>query len=231
MARTIPDHRFHDLVEAATSVFIAQGYRRTQMGDVARAVGLAKGTLYLYVESKEALFDAVLRHADANESAALPENLPIPTPPPAATLAYFRKRLAEESALPALAAALGRRRVVDAAGELDDVIRELYRTLHRNRTAITLVDRCARDHPELAEIWFARGRGGAVDGLTQLIRDRIRRGHYRALVAPAVAARFVLETVTFWAVHRYWDPAPQPVDDADAEQTVLALLHSALVPE
>ena len=66
MARSIPKDRFQDLLEAATAVFLEQGYRRTQMADVAARMGVAKGTLYLYVESKDALFDAVLRHADAS---------------------------------------------------------------------------------------------------------------------------------------------------------------------
>jgi tetracycline repressor-like protein len=65
MARTIPPDRLAHLVHCATDVFIAQGYQRTQMADIAAALGVAKGTLYLYVESKDALFDLVLRCADA----------------------------------------------------------------------------------------------------------------------------------------------------------------------
>ena len=39
MARTVPDDRLARLVECATQVFIEQGYRRTQMADVAREMG------------------------------------------------------------------------------------------------------------------------------------------------------------------------------------------------
>ena len=42
MARKIPERRFDDLVRAATEVFIAHGYRHTQMADVAEALGVAK---------------------------------------------------------------------------------------------------------------------------------------------------------------------------------------------
>ena len=35
MARPIPENRFHDLIQAATAVFVEQGYRRTQIADVA----------------------------------------------------------------------------------------------------------------------------------------------------------------------------------------------------
>ena len=67
MARSIPEDRLERLVDVATQVFIEQGYARTQMADVAAALGVAKGTLYGYVESKEALFDVVARYADASQ--------------------------------------------------------------------------------------------------------------------------------------------------------------------
>src|SRR3970282_2162396 len=73
MPRSMPRDRFHDLIEAATAVFLEQGYRRTQMADVAARMGVAKGTVYLYVESKEALFDAVLRHAESDERIQRPQ--------------------------------------------------------------------------------------------------------------------------------------------------------------
>src|SRR5438105_2687862 len=69
MARPIPPERFAQLVDVATRTFIARGYRMTQMADVAEGLGVAKGTVYLYVESKEALFDACVRHADGHVAA------------------------------------------------------------------------------------------------------------------------------------------------------------------
>ncbi len=83
MSRTTPDDRLPQLIAAATEVFIEQGYRRTQMADVAEALGVAKGTLYLYVESKDALFDLVCRSAD--RPFERPATLPVPTPSPRAT--------------------------------------------------------------------------------------------------------------------------------------------------
>ena len=82
MSRHIPENRFDDLVDAATDVFIARGYRLTQMADVAAAVGVAKGTLYGYVEGKEALFALCLRCASRTGPVALPEQLPVPSPAP-----------------------------------------------------------------------------------------------------------------------------------------------------
>jgi AcrR family transcriptional regulator len=64
MPRQTPLDRLDRLVDVATAVFTERGYRRTQMADVAAAMGVAKGTLYLAVASKEALFDLVVRFAD-----------------------------------------------------------------------------------------------------------------------------------------------------------------------
>jgi AcrR family transcriptional regulator len=65
MAATLPRRpseaeRRAALVEAAESLFLAQGYGATSMDDVAQAVGMSKKTLYQLFASKEALFEAVV---------------------------------------------------------------------------------------------------------------------------------------------------------------------------
>jgi AcrR family transcriptional regulator len=231
MPRAIPETRFHDLIEAATAVFLEQGYRRTQVSHVAARLGLAKGSVYTYVASKEALFNCVLRHADRAEPAGLPEVLPVPTPQPSATLEIVEKRLSQEGALPALAEALSRTRVADVRAELDAILGELYDLLARHRTAIKLVDRCAADYPELAKVWYRAGRGDALALLARYLDDRARRGRLRRFEDGTIAARVVLETLVFWAVHRHWDPSPQAVDEGSTRRTVLGFLAAALVKE
>jgi len=231
MARSIPDDRLARLVDCATEVFIAQGYRRTQMADVATALGVAKGTLYLYVESKDALFDLVARCADdAHPFEKLPR-LPIRTPKLGATLKYVRERLAKNQVPAALTTALGRTRVPDPRAELEEIVRELYDALARNRRGIKLLDRSAPDHPELAALWFEGARGGLVGLLGQYLEDRSRRKLLRPVPDAAVAARLLIETVVFWAVHRHWDPHPQHVDESVAKETVVRFIVSALAKE
>jgi AcrR family transcriptional regulator len=231
MARAIPEDRFHTLIEAATAVFVEQGYRRTQIADVAARMGVAKGSVYTYVESKEALFDCALRHADSPDPIQLPDTLPVPTPLPGSTLETVRKRVAGGAAMPALSAALSRKRVTDVRVELETILGELYDTLARHRTAIKLLDRCAHDYPELAKVWLREGRERALSLLARYLEDRARRGRLRRFEDGAIAARIVLETVVFWAVHRHWDPHPQTVDESLAKDTVLRIIVGALVKE
>jgi AcrR family transcriptional regulator len=231
MPRAIPEDRFQTLIEAATAVFLEQGYRRTQVADVAARMGLSKGSVYTYVESKEALFDCILRHADGARPIERPETLPVATPPPGATLEMLQRRLAEEGGLPALDAALSRRRVRNVRAELETILGELFDALARHRTAIKLLDRCARDYPELAKLWYRESREWSLTLLSRYLDDRARRGHLRRVGDGAVAARIVLETLAFWAVHRHWDPSPQAVDEESARRTVLAFLAAGLMKE
>jgi AcrR family transcriptional regulator len=45
-----------EIVEAATRVFAARGYHATRMEDVSTELGISKGLLYAYFETKEDLF-------------------------------------------------------------------------------------------------------------------------------------------------------------------------------
>jgi AcrR family transcriptional regulator len=40
------------IIEEATQLFVTHGYRKTAMGEIAKASGMAKGTIYLYFETK-----------------------------------------------------------------------------------------------------------------------------------------------------------------------------------
>ena len=55
------DARPAELVAAALEVFVEKGFAATKLADVARRAGVTKGTVYLYFDSKEALFKAVVR--------------------------------------------------------------------------------------------------------------------------------------------------------------------------
>jgi len=50
-----------ELTAAALALFVEKGYAATRLEDVAQRAGVSKGTLYLYFDSKAALFKAVIR--------------------------------------------------------------------------------------------------------------------------------------------------------------------------
>ncbi len=227
-------------MEHATRVFCAQGYRRTQMADVAREMGVASGTLYLYVESKEALFDLVVHRAldderpqgdgaPAGETSA--PALPIPTPPPGATLEQVRRRLARASSLPRLDEALAREEEIEPRAELEGIVGELYETNQRYRHVKRLIAASALDWPELAAIYYVEIRRDVIRRLTQYLERRIEERRLRPVPDAATAARLILETVAWFARHRYGDPDSAMIRDDVARETVLHVLVNAFCPE
>lgn len=52
--------RQRQILDAARRVFGAQGYERTSVTSLIREAGVARGTFYLYFESKEAVFGALV---------------------------------------------------------------------------------------------------------------------------------------------------------------------------
>jgi AcrR family transcriptional regulator len=70
--KIVAEFRRSEILAAATKVFGNKGFEATRMDDIAKAAHLAKGTLYLYFQSREALYEATVRHALA-ELAALTE--------------------------------------------------------------------------------------------------------------------------------------------------------------
>lgn len=83
------DARPGELMTAALQVFAERGFAATRLEEVAQRAGVSKGTVYLYFDSKEALFKAAVESAvmpalEAGEAIAAD-----PAQPPAEALRAF----------------------------------------------------------------------------------------------------------------------------------------------
>lgn len=219
--------RLRRIAEAAIGVFCELGYRRAHVSDVARAAGVAPGTVYLYVESKEALFDLALGYALRERVPS--EGLPLPAPEPEGWLESIRERLPGGFDFPELAAALERGRAEDIGAELGEILAELYDEIRRNRRALTLVERSARDWPELANLFYVRTRRLVVERLAAYLDLRVAAGQLRRAPDAPTAARLILETTAWFAMHRYGDPDSAGIGDDAARATVLDMLAHSLL--
>ncbi len=61
--QVLTDLRRQEILAAAIKVFGKKGFAATCVGDVADAAGMAKGTVYLYFESKEEIYATAVRLA------------------------------------------------------------------------------------------------------------------------------------------------------------------------
>jgi AcrR family transcriptional regulator len=229
MARSRPPDRLDQILQAATRVFARTGLENSKMSDVATEAGVSQGTLYNYVESKEALFRLLLdRGIGAPAPAPPPTSLPLRSPSAASLARRMDDAIDANFALPRLDAALARRRVTDAAAELAEVIDELYERTLVTRQAADVLERSARDVPELAAVFYGKVRRGLFERLERLVARRVASGHYHDR-DPRVLARVIIETVTTFARHIYNDVEPSAFDLAASRQPIIDTLVSGIV--
>ena len=199
------------------------------MTDVGVRLELSHALLYRYVESKEALFELAVRYAmdpDAVSTLATP----LPTPPPGRTLALVKRWAKERASFPVLGAARAARGPDGVADELGAIIDELYLFFEHNRQVLALIERSAPDIPELYTFYFLQRRRALLAQLADYLQRRMASGNLQPASDLQVAARFLLESVVWFAWHRKDDPDSAMIGDEPARQVVKELLVAAFVP-
>jgi AcrR family transcriptional regulator len=213
------------IADAAIAVFASKGYRRTRMADVAGAAGLSPGALYRYVESTHALLLLVFS-ADPARS----WTFPVATPTRLQLLAAITDRLAALGRTPRLDAALKRRRPTpDARAELCDILQERYDLVAHSWPLLAVVERSALDLPELFDAYFSRGRRQLTDKITRYLDQRINSGALRPVPDARLAARFLEESLTWFAWHRHGDPDSADISDGEARTTAIDMNLNSLI--
>ena len=228
MPRPSPRERLASLATAATEMFGRLGYRGTRTADVAARAGMSAGSLFTYVESKEALFHLVFVSA----LDLLPEapELPLPTPQPGETAALFAGAL-RDGQPSGLQTALAGGEPADVAEELRGIIGELYDTIAWAWPVLAVVERCSAEMPDLEAVWFGGGRGGIYTDLAEYLRERTATGRLRPVPDFPVTARVIGELATWFAWHRHEDRDAALYDDTTVRRTVIGFICAALVPE
>lgn len=220
--------RVPELIEAAVKVFGEKGYRSTQMADVAFEMGVAAGSLYNYVDSKEGLFALCLERMAQGPSFPLEITLPFATPPMDTTLTRLHERIQALHRLPALnVPPRGKPSPARAEEELRAVVGEIFGLANRTRWGVDMIERSAREIPELAALLHNEWRAPMMARLEEFLRIRMDRGELRHVDDAWIAARFVAETVNWFARHRHHDRYGRRLDDAPVTATVADLIVGA----
>jgi len=230
MRRRPPD-RLDQIINASLRVFGEKGYRRTQMADVAREMGVSSGTLYNYVTGKEALFYLMIDRACQDRPSTESPKLPVPAPSPGAIIQRVRERWQADTRLPSLEAALERRRVGNVRLELESIVGELYTLIERRWPAIVALEKSAVDLPDLARVFYIEMRRGLFARLTRYLTTRIQQQRLRTVPHPQATARLILEAVADLAMHRHRDPDPVRLDEAEAREAVVDFVVHSLLKE
>jgi AcrR family transcriptional regulator len=138
------------ILDAALDVFLENGFAEARLDDVAARAGVAKGTIYLYVPSKQGLFEALV-HSEIGGALGTIEQRLLALDSPAeeqlkALFVFLRQEV------------LGTRRV--------DIVRLLLREASR--------------FPELAEIYHREVISRGLGLLRTIAERGVARGEFRS---------------------------------------------------
>ena len=92
--KLVGELRRGEILAAARKVFGARGYEAARMEEIARAAKLAKGTLYLYFDSKDAIYQATIRQALAELGKLTAEQMAAEAEVAGKIRAFIRVRMA-----------------------------------------------------------------------------------------------------------------------------------------
>ena|SRR5436190_6601183 len=225
--RLAPELRLEALADAAEYLLSQTSFRRLQVSDVAEEMGVSVGTIYRFVESKDALLLLVVRRA--LEPEWLPEHYPLPAVPLEEIAEWLRKRL-DYRDFALLERALRARRVHDPEAELRDVAAEMFDVFEQVRPVASVLEQSAPDFPILAAV-FAEARQGLFERVCDYVKSRTRTGKFRGDLDPGVAARMLIELISWAALRREQRPmGPIPTMEA-ARATAVDFAVHALVPD
>jgi AcrR family transcriptional regulator len=227
MPRVRVANRIDHIADAATEVFILHGYAPAKIAQIAERARVGPGTIYLYAEGKEALFDLAIRRA-MEDPTVWTMKLPHPAPGPGAVADALWRCLQNASHFPQLWMATESPPPADSTAEVEGIVRELYRWLHRYRRAIKLVERCQGDWPDVSQVFFRRFWRGGVRRLADYFRRRAADHSLPVRRDYLAAAHLIVESLTWMAVHREWAPDAALLPENVVEETALAMLVPAI---
>jgi AcrR family transcriptional regulator len=155
------DERPAEIVEAALQVFAEKGFAAAKLDEIARRAGVSKGAVYLYFETKEDIFRAVVVRAIAPNVGEIRAIIAGQTGP----LPQLLRAVADHVA--------GVIETTPIGGVLKMVVGE------------------ARNFPELARVWHDELVAQALGALTAAIRAAQARGEVRSGDARTYALQII----------------------------------------
>jgi AefR-like transcriptional repressor, C-terminal domain len=156
--------------------------------------------------------------------------IPLPTPAPGHTLDLLRTWSEVKAKFPVLTAARAQDVPADPFQEFTEIIDERYAFVSRNRCLLALIERSALDLPDLHELFFRKIRRQDIEQLSDYLARRIGTGVLRPSSNIELAARFIMESIAWFAWHREVDADSAMIRDDQAHQAVRELLAATFVP-
>ena len=118
----------------------------------------------------------------------------------------------------------------EAAAELGAVVGRIYDLIADNRFVLKLFESCAEELPALAQRYLVERHRGLFAVLGEFLDARISAGVLGPVPDVPTAARFIAESIAWFALHRLGDPDSAMLSDEDPRRTVVALVPASFLP-
>lgn len=186
--------RIKDIAEAATRLFLQQGYAKTQISHIAKAVGVSVGTIYLDFAGKKEIMHFILKCTIDPSFAERELERPI-TDDLFDGLEREIITLLEQSGND-FAACLN-----DGAENYDfaALISDTFDMLARYAAGCLFIEKNQFDFPNLAQPYIAY-RKQFLAAMTHYIRAFIDQGTVRSLEHPELTTILIIEILSWWAM-------------------------------
>lgn len=186
--------RIRDIADAATRLFLQQGYAKTQISHIAKAVGVSVGTIYLDFTGKKEIMHFILK---CTVDPLFPER-------------EFQRPITDdlfvglEDEIIALFEKSGNDFAAHLQGGMDDydfetLISDAFDILSRYAAGCLFIEKNQFDFKNLAEHYLAY-RKQFLDTMERYISGFIDRGTVRPLEHLELSTTLIIEILSWWAM-------------------------------
>lgn len=184
------------------------------MTDVAREAGISVGSIYAYVDGKDALFELALV-----KGLGLPvDDTPFRARGVSKASSSLTTMLAKTFRWPTLEEALRQGRI--SPNQLSAIVDEQFTLFSEHRRLIWLLDRCAGDVAELSGFYQASLRGRCMADFASAMRLSMA-GSPLSEEELIARSRALFEMIVWMAVHRHLDRLPPASSDEVARKATI----------
>lgn len=188
------NQRIKDIADAAMRLFLQQGYAKTQISHIAKAVGVSVGTIYLDFTGKKEILHFILKS----------------TIDPSFAEREFKRPITDDlfvgldSEIIALFEKLGK----DFAShlqngmadyDLEDLISDAFDILSRYAVGCLFFEKNQFEFQNLAQHYIAY-RKQFLETMTRYIRTLIEKGTVRPLEHLELSTTLIIEILSWWAM-------------------------------
>ncbi|UZQ50029.1 helix-turn-helix domain-containing protein [Clostridium kluyveri] len=217
------DERLYKIFDVASRMFIKQGYTRTQINQIAKAAGIAVGSMYHLFESKEAVYGFVIKCIISPEYIHGPLSLPITEKD------FIGLEEEVHSVLINNSKEFDKHKEEISIGyNFQSMISNAFDTISKYARGCLIFEKNTNEHEEFVEI-YRQFRSYFFTSVYEYLKLFEKYGHIRKIEDLKLAARFIIESISWWTMDLPYNSfeVQEQISEETAKKVVIDALSHA----